>query len=297
MKFEIIPRPFNKGFVIRGLKASDLSLRKTFKCGQAFRWREIITEEGVEGWQGVIGNNTVRIYCLYNIGGEYEIVTDFPAERAGELVRYLSLDIDYGDGPEPGLDGFTRNAYEYGSGIRILRQDPWETVVTFIISQRNSVERIAKTVERICVAYNRLTSDRAASNRRRQEYTFPRPEEIYKKPGLLYTVGLGYRADYIMKLAKNTVERGNVLFTPDAYKLSTESLERNLLEIYGVGPKVANCALLFAYSRYEVFPIDTWIQKVIDKYYGGRLDISKFGRYPGLYQQYIYYYVKFLGGL
>jgi N-glycosylase/DNA lyase len=183
-----------------------------------------------------------------------------------------------------------------GKGIRILNQNPIENLFSFIVSQNNNIPRIKKIIENLCSA---LGEKRTQFND--TYYTFPsilamarQTEEFYK------SIGLGYRAEYIRRLA---VEINNGLDINEFNKLSTPDLKKRLIEIYGVGPKVADCVLLFGYHRSDSFPVDTWIEKVyVDNFNGKIKDRQKIAKYfvdkfkdnSGYYQQYLFYYKRSL---
>lgn len=275
-------------YTLAGINLDTLDLDKTFNCGQAFRWKKIDALPGYIAYKGFIKNKLTII--TYNLL-KRELYTNYTGDIA-DVIRYFNLDLDY-DNIMSGikLDEYSQKAYNYGKGIRILHQDLWETIVTFIISQRNKVEKIASSVERICETFGELDNVIINSN----EYTgykFPTPEEIYLKIDKIYDIGLGYRADYINRLVVDIVEgRNDILDTSE--ELDTLTIDCKLQSIYGIGPKVSNCILLFAFNKYDAFPVDTWISKVITNEFKGNLDINRFGKYAGIIQQFLFYYAKY----
>ena len=289
MDFKIEARPFNGFCVISGLSKADLDLDKTLDCGQAFRWRHKVSDHPY--WEGVIGGRLVNVMAHSRVDGSYEIVTDYPYELRDEFIKYFALDIDFNlDNLE--LNGYERRAFEHGRGIRILRQDFWEAMVSFIISQRNSIPRISNTIEKLCRVYGKplLKSNGEVSKDR---WRFPRAEEIYEDTSKLYTIGLGYRAEYIEKLVKDIVEHRCNILSMNLDEIETSLLDALLQSIKGIGPKVSNCILLFGCGRYEVFPIDTWITKVIYEHFGGTFNSKRDGKFAGLVQQYLFYYARY----
>ncbi len=202
-------------------------------------------------------------------------------------VDYFDLKTDYGSfiSSIPKDDSFLRKASDYGSGIRILKQEPFETVITFIISQRKSIPAIRTSVEKIC---------RLCGNEIRDGfYSFPDAKalsEVSDKD--LAECSLGYRMDYVRSAAQS-VYHGLV----DLEKLkclSDEDLFQELSSLRGVGKKVANCVMLFAYHRIGAFPVDVWMERVIEEEYGGHFPLERYEGYAGIMQQYMFYYRRAL---
>ena len=275
-------------YTLAGINLDTLDLDKTFNCGQVFRWKKIDALPGYIAYKGFIKNKLTII--TYNLL-KRELYTNYTGDIA-DVISYFNLDLDY-DRIMSGikLDEYSQKAYNYGKGIRILHQDLWETIVTFIISQRNKVEKIASSVERICETFGELDTV-IINNNEYTDYKFPTPEEIYLKIDKIYDIGLGYRADYINRLVVDIVEgRNDILDTSE--ELDTLTIDCKLQGIYGIGPKVSNCILLFAFNKYDAFPVDTWINKVITNEFKGNLDIDRFGKYAGIIQQFLFYYAKY----
>ncbi|MDR3263568.1 MAG: hypothetical protein LBT30_04590 [Clostridiales bacterium] len=207
------------------------------------------------------------------------------------FINYFDLNKNYDIiNNEYSERSFVKSAVEYSKGIRLLKQDRFETVISFIISANNNIPRIKLIIERLC----------QAAGRRYGEYTaFPTADEMKDLTEDFYTkIGSGYRAPYLLK----TVTAINDGFDLDAVdRMDTESAHKYLMTLYGIGPKVADCVLLFAYGRGDVFPVDTWIKKSAREYFGiPHNDIKKirkelidiFGNDSGIIQQYIYFYIR-----
>ncbi len=182
--------------------------------------------------------------------------------------------------------GFVRKAMDCGRGIRILKQDPWEMLVTFIISQRKSIPAIAKAVESLAGTFGRkIKTDRE------ELYTFPAPEELrgasYED---LNACGLGYRTPYVLDAVKRVTEGS--LDLKEIAKYSDEALRKELERVYGVGEKVANCIGLFSYGRTACVPVDVWISRAIQDECGGDSPFPLFKENAGIIQQYIFYYER-----
>lgn len=276
--------------IIRGLTKEDLDLDKTFNCGQCFRWQQI--EKSI--YQGVLNDKLTLITSSVLENGEYIIATTYPYNDLQDIIDYFNLRLDYDELLKLiKLDDFAYKAVQYGKGIRILHQDLWETIITFIISQRNRVERIANSVELLANTFgSKATLE--LNNKKYESYKFPRPEEVYKDKEKLFDLGLGYRAEYIYNLVCDIVEKRNNILERKTSKLSTAELDMILQSVKGIGPKVSNCILLFGYNRYDAFPKDTWIKKIEDTIYGRDINPSVYGNYAGLIQQYMFYYMKYL---
>ena len=176
-------------------------------------------------------------------------------------------------------DPYLNEAIKYGFGIRILHQDLWEMIVSFIISQRNNIPRIKSTIDKICNPYDGF---------------FPSPEDLVKYSELDFiNLGLGYRSKYIFDISRSILDGKLNLST--LKNLSTEESINYLKTFNGIGIKVANCIALFGLYKIDAFPIDVWIQRIIDKKYNGNFSIDKFKGYAGIVQQYMFFYQKSLG--
>lgn len=175
-------------------------------------------------------------------------------------------------------DEFLKSALEYSKGMRILRQDFWEALVSFLISQNNNIPRIKQTIEALCERFGR--------NMCNDVYSFPTKEMLDKqvaKPSDLDGLGLGYRQKYLYALIKSD----SSAVVPEYDKL---------LKLQGVGPKVASCALLYGNHDMTQFPIDTWMKKLIDDVYSGHFDIEPYREWAGFVQQIMFYYYRHLKG-
>lgn len=178
-------------------------------------------------------------------------------------------------------DPFLQDALASGGGIRILRQDLWEMVVTFIISQRNNIPRITQSVEALCRAYGDLLG-----NVNGQEfYSFPTPEQLRNKD--LSVAALGYREKYVRGAAAYNAEFWQELWLQD-----DATAKKMLLEIRGIGEKVANCIMLFGLHRMDSYPRDVWINRLIEDVYHGNFDPTKYVGFAGYVQQMQFYHYR-----
>ncbi len=205
---------------------------------------------------------------------------------------YFDLDGDYASyiGEIDSGDTYLSEAASFGWGIRILRQDLWEMIVTFLISQQNNIARIHRCIQNICERYG----EKKESIQGKVFYTFPTPESL---AGLaedaLMECNLGYRSKYVVRTAGSVVN-GDVdleALRGMPYKEAREEL----LKLYGVGAKVADCICLFALHHLQAFPIDTHINQALEGHYQTGFPCERYEGYQGVLQQYIFYYELFGG--
>lgn len=257
--------------------SKELSLKNTFECGQCFRWIK-----GKDGsYTGISGENAARIF--EHDGGIYIQTNNGNSEYWHE---YFDLSRDYSKiNRELCIDDFMRRAIAFGAGIRILKQDEWEALCSFIISQCNNIPRIKGIISKLCERYGKEVCIGDT-----KLYTFPNSQQIAELDyGSLEFLRAGYRVPYIIDAAR-AVASGMLLFE-ELRDDNTANSRKVLMKQNGIGPKVADCFLLFGLGKLDAFPVDTWIKKA-QKFYDGALNYQKFGRYAGIAQQYIFYYVK-----
>lgn len=271
------------------IRIKDLNLAQIEDSGQCFRFiknerpRLNPAEYAESTWQVIAFGRYLEI----SQKGKDEFIFSCNQEEFEAIWKdYFDLDTEYSvfKAAVDKKDKFLMNAVEYGWGIRILRQDLWEMLVSFIISQRKNIPAIRACVESLCQAYGQPI--KAGDD---LVYAFPSAESLYNVPlEELKTHSLGYRDKYISRLAKDVVE-GSVDLV-ELSKLKPEEATKSLLNIYGVGIKVANCVSLFALHHIDAFPIDVWIQRIIDEEYEGHFDNSRYAGFAGVIQQYMFYY-------
>ncbi len=265
------------------------SAAQTFDCGQCFRFSEV--NGGIEG---IAFGRFIRIE---EGGGEVRLIGVSERDYREIFERYLGLSEDYGAirediGKRMGAYGdVIFNAMECASGIRILYQDAWEAVASFIISQNNNIPRIKKIIENMSAGIGEAFVGFDGGT----HYAFPTAEQILAagEEGLA-PFKMGFRARYLIDAAKKHLS-GEVDFEK-IEKSGAEEAQKALMSICGVGPKVASCALLFGFHKLEFFPVDVWIKRVLAKYYPEGIDISSLGAYAGVAQQYLFYYERYIGG-
>ncbi len=198
--------------------------------------------------------------------------------------RYFDLDLDYSavrQRIDPEKDPYLYRASVCGRGIRILNQDPWETLVTFIISQRKNIPAIRLSVEKLC----RMAGTQLAEG----IYSFPAPEQLcLLSEEQLAACSLGYRAKYVHRAAEDAAD-GRIDFRGLA-ALPDDALKRELMKLYGVGIKVANCEMLFGFHRLDSFPEDVWILRLLQEAYPKGFPFDEYRPYNGIMQQYLFWY-------
>lgn len=252
--------------------------------GQCFRWKKLSDNSYiVVAYDRLLIISQSKDYIQLNCTSE---------EFDSVWRTYLDLDYDYNEivnnvkfHSQCSNDKFLSDAVRFSSGIRILNQDPWECLISFIISQQNNIPRIKGIIDRLC----RRCGDLVGSYDGEDYYSFPTAEQIMDHYLELKDIGVGFRDKYIL----DTCRRINAGYDLDQLKeLDAESAVSNLKNFYGVGDKVANCISLFGLGHKEAFPRDVWINRIIDKYYDGDFDTSRFSGYSGIVQQYMFYYER-----
>lgn len=207
---------------------------------------------------------------------------------------YFDLDTDYRQIKEIALnkhpeDKLVADAISYAPGMRILKQEPWEAIVSFIVSQRKNIPAIKKSIESICEKYGNFIG----TYKGKDYYSFPSPYSIVSG-GMdqLKETGVGYRADYIMKAAEAVIDGSLSIVTLQG--MSHENTMEYLMKFKGIGTKVANCISLYGLHHLDAFPKDIWMQRMIDEdYHGSPPEWSK-EDYAGAIQQYVFYYKRSL---
>lgn len=259
----------------------DFNPAHIFECGQVFRW--LPEDESAEVYTGVAGSYAARV--SFSSG---KLIIETSGGDEDFWYKYFDLGTDYG----VIKDELVRNepkiakACEYGCGIRILRQDLFETIISFIISQNNNIPRIRKNIEALCERYGGRIGDIEG----RTLFAFPTPEALAAADEEdMAALKLGYRGPYIIETAKRYLQAG------------CPSCREDLLSMHGIGPKVANCIMLFGLSDVAAFPIDTWVRQIMSDMYGfadkdvkgmQKFAEEKFGCYAGYAQQYLFYYYR-----
>ena len=269
---------------------TDFDLKQTFMCGQCFRWDS--AQDG--SYNGVAFGKSLKI----STDGKKFVLHNTIAEAYfNVLVKYLHRSRDYGEIKKSlSIHPVMKNATKLGGGIRILRQDIWETTISFIISASNNIPRIKKIILSLCENFGDQLGERV--------YSFPTPQQLKGVTvDALAPIRAGFRAKYIEDAVKKQISGEIDLYSLE--NMDTISARNELLKISGIGNKVADCILLFALGRMEVFPVDVWINNTMQGLYPDKCnsisDVRRvgpeiFGNYCGVAQQYLFYYARENGG-
>ncbi len=255
---------------------TDLDLRETLDCGQCFRWRE----RGDGSFESVVRGRYARV-CM---DGSRLILDGAEEADRGMWRDYFDLDLDYAavkrelSAIHPAL----AEAARYAPGIRVLRQEPFEALISFIISQNNNIKRIAGIVDRLCTHFGEPIGEGRTA--------FPTPSRLSAlTPDDLAPIRAGFRHRYIIdaaqKVADGTVDLERLRALP------YDEARAALMQITGVGVKVADCVLLYGLHRLDAFPLDVWMKRAMAALFDGMTPES-FGRYAGIAQQYIFHYSR-----
>ena len=267
-------RDFMSSIIIPNVR--DLDLEQTLDCGQSFRWEK----QNDGSFSGVAFGKYVNI----SLDGTDMIIKNAAPEDEKIWREYFDLELDYGKirGDISKLHPVLEDAARYAPGIRILRQEPYEALCTFIISQNNNIKRIKGIVARLCESFGDEIDEGV--------YTFPTAERLAElSPDDLAPLRAGFRNRYIIDSAKKVASHEvdlELCKTADY-----EAARAELMKITGVGVKVADCTLLFGMHRVEAFPVDVWMKRAMEKLFPG-MSANDFGEYAGIAQQYIFHYSR-----
>lgn len=267
-----------------------------FECGQCFRW----DEESDGSYTGIVGKNVINVKQVEN----RVIFSSYGVDNLEKIViNYFDLTRNYEEIKDKlsKIDEHLARSIEYGSGIRILNQDLWETIISFIISANNNIPRIKGIINRISKNYGEKIEWNG-----KEYYTFPTVEELSKASVEdLRALGLGFRDVRVYETTRKILEKQVDLEELHKEK-DTQKVRDILLTLDGVGPKVADCILLFStLKRFDVFPIDVWVRRVMNELYIKNEDETKvskkeieklakekYGNLEGIAQQYLFFWKR-----
>ncbi len=263
----------NNKIYIKNPKNFDLA--QTLDCGQAFRWSQ--NENGV--WSGIAFGKYIE---LREKDGDIIISGSNQADFKNIWANYFDLSRNYAQiVKDVSVNETVRKAAEFSHGIRLLNQEPWEALCSFIISQNNNIPRIKGIVERLCENFGEKING---------GYTFPSAETVaILTVDDLAVIRSGFRAKYIIDAAQK-VTSGEINLGVLKHA-DYDAAREKLMTIKGVGPKVADCVLLYGLSRIEAFPRDVWIKRALEQMFDGQLPDCAV-RYAGIVQQYIFHYIR-----
>ena len=284
----------NLKYTLENVKSFELT--DIFECGQCFRWN--MQDDG--SYIGVVDNAVIEVR---KIGQDVVFESNEVDNLEGLVKKYFDLDRDYEKIKQTlsNIDDNLAKSISYGAGIRLLNQDLWETIISFITSANNNIPRIKKIIETLARTYGKEIEFKGKTY-----YTFPKPEEM-----AMATVedfrkaGLGFRDKYVYKVVQ-MVQSGKLDLNELEQMEETSKIREVLLSLPGVGEKVADCILLFSsLKRLEVFPIDVWVRRVMNELYLKeddetkvykkqiqKLAIEKYKDLAGIAQQYLFYWKR-----
>ena len=272
----------------------SFELRDIFECGQCFRWNA--KDDG--SYTGVIKNGVINVKKINN-----DVIFEGICNgNIADICRdYFDLNRDYKKIKTilSNVDEYLKESIEYGSGIRILNQDLWEMIISFIISANNNIPRIKGIIEKMSQKYGNKIVWKG-----KDYYIFPTIKQLSSaSKDDLRALGMGFRDTYIFNTT-NTIASGDINLEELHNEKDTSKVREKLLTLSGVGPKVADCILLFStLKRFDVFPIDVWVRRVMNDLYIKNEDETKvskkeieklakekYGDLEGIAQQYLFYW-------
>ena len=272
----------------------SFELRDIFECGQCFRWNA--KDDG--SYTGVIKNGVINVKKINN-----DVIFEGSCNgNIADICRdYFDLNRDYNKIKTilSNVDEYLKESIEYGSGIRILNQDLWEMIISFIISANNNIPRIKGIIEKMSQKYGNKVVWKG-----KDYYIFPTIKQLSSaSKDDLRALGMGFRDTYIFNTT-NTIASGDINLEELHNEKDTSKVREKLLTLSGVGPKVADCILLFStLKRFDVFPIDVWVRRVMNDLYIKNEDETKvskkeieklakekYGDLEGIAQQYLFYW-------
>ena len=277
---------------VRVRYAGTYDLAKTLDCGQCFRWERVPNSRHETEWIGVAYGKLISVAQ----DGKELIFYNVMLDEFEEIwCHYFALDEDYEAIDLELLENcdnpIFNKALEEGKGIRILHQEPWEAICSFIISQNNNIPRIKKIIEALSSSLGSpidafLMDEHGAKGQ--IYYSFPTAKAIFfAGEEYIFSLKTGFRAKYIIDAAQKWM-------TGEVNEEELKKIEKlddalaYLCRVKGIGLKVASCALLFGFERYDPFPVDVWMKRVLDKYFEKDFSPATFGRYAGVAQQYLF---------
>lgn len=282
----------NNTVILEGV--ADFNPKHIFECGQCFRWHK----EADNSYTGVAKGRVINVSQKDN-----KIYLDNTNLKDFEDIwyNYFDLGTNYTDikNTLKNMDEHLNKASEFGYGIRILKQDGWEMLISFIISSNNRIPMIQKAIENLSRNYGTYIGN----YRGKDYYAFPTPEELNKaSQEEIRACQTGFRDKYIKSTTESVIKDNENI--SEYTSLSTDDCIKELKKFNGVGPKVADCIALFGMQKYDTFPVDVWVKRVMQEFYVDEdmslpkmrsYAIDKFGNLAGFAQQYLFYYARELG--
>ncbi len=265
------------------IEVKDFDIEETLECGQCFRFEKISNKKYLviaHKKELIVEQNEKKLIFHDLDEAEYFRIWE----------NYFDLKRDYGEIKKilGKKDKILKEAIEFAGGIRLISQDPFETLISFIISQNNRIPMIKKVIRNISEKYG---------DKIENEYAFPSVAQLKKADvESLMECKTGFRAKYILDAVNRDIDFA------DIKNLPTAELRKYLMEINGVGPKVSDCVMLFSFNKYDVFPVDVWVKRVMQYFYFENKETSiknieefayeKFGDLAGFAQQYLFHMAR-----
>ncbi|MCR8745731.1 DNA-3-methyladenine glycosylase family protein [Romboutsia lituseburensis] len=282
----------NNSVILEGV--ADFDPKHIFECGQCFRWHR--QDDG--SYTGVTKGKVINV----SKDNDKIYLNNTNLEDFNTIwYNYFDLGTNYTEikNTLKNMDEYLDKACDFGWGIRILQQDGWEMLISFIISSNNRIPMIQKAIENLSRKYGKFIGEYEG----KEYYAFPTPEELNKaSQEEIRACQTGFRDKYIKSTTESVIENKENI---SAYtNLSTEECIKELTKFNGVGPKVGDCIALFGMQKYDTFPVDVWVKRVMQEFYVEedmslpkirKYAIDKFGDLAGFAQQYLFYYARELG--
>lgn len=279
--------------ILEGI-SKDFEPKHVFECGQCFRW----LREDDGSYTGVVQGKVINVKKENDL-----IIFDNTNKEDFENIwfDYFDLGRNYGEikNQLKIMDEYLEKATEFGQGIRILQQDGWEMLISFIISANNRIPMIQRAINNLSERYGKFIGE----YRGKKYYAFPTPEELSKvSVEDIRACQTGFRDKYIKSVVDYVNENNEDVLS--YRKLDTSECIKELVKFNGVGPKVADCIALFGMQKYDTFPVDVWVKRVMEEFYVEdnlslpkirKFALDKFGDLSGFAQQYLFYYARELG--
>ena len=279
--------------ILKGI-SEDFEPQHVFDCGQCFRW--LREEDG--SYTGVVQGRVINVKKENDL-----IIFDNTNKEDFENIwfDYFDLRRNYTEikNELKVMDEYLDKATEFGQGIRILQQDGWEMLISFIISANNRIPMIQRAINNLSERYGKFIGE----YRGKKYYAFPTPQELSQvSVEDIRSCQTGFRDKYIKSVVDYVSE--NNVDVLSYRKLNTDECIKELVKFNGVGPKVADCIALFGMQKYDTFPVDVWVKRVMEEFYVEdnlslpkirKFALEKFGDLAGFAQQYLFYYARELG--
>lgn len=282
----------NNSVVLEGVE--DFNIKHIFECGQCFRWKK----EENESYTGVAKGKILNV----EEKGNKIYLNNTNLEDFNNIWHdYFDLGTNYTEikNKLKEMDEYLDKATDFGWGIRILKQDQWEMLISFIISSNNRIPMIQKAIDNLSKKFGKFIGEYNG----KEYYAFPTPQELSRaSKEEIRACQTGFRDKYIKSTADAVANNNDNVYGYSM--LDTEQCRKELLKFNGVGPKVCDCISLFGMQKYDTFPVDVWVKRVMQEFYVDEdmslpkiraYALDKFGELAGFAQQYLFYYARELG--